>query len=60
MTAQHRGFAAAAAGMGAELASWAVRPAGADADEHDAAAADEVLAAFAADVSAAGPMPDPA
>jgi uncharacterized protein (TIGR03086 family) len=48
MTAQHRGFAAAAAGSGAELASWAVRPAGADAVEHYTAAADEVLAAFAA------------
>jgi uncharacterized protein (TIGR03086 family) len=47
MTAQHRGFAAAAAGLGAELASWAVRPAGADAVEHYSAAADQVLAAFA-------------
>jgi uncharacterized protein (TIGR03086 family) len=48
MAAQHRGFAAAAAGQGAEPGHWTVRPTGADAVEHYTAAADEVLAAFAA------------
>ncbi|MFI1205360.1 TIGR03086 family metal-binding protein [Streptomyces sp. NPDC020883] len=51
LTAQHRGFAAAALGHGQELAHWAVRPVGGDvpavvADHR--AAADEVIAAFTA------------
>ncbi|MBW8486636.1 TIGR03086 family metal-binding protein [Actinomadura parmotrematis] len=44
LTAQHRGFAAAARGDGADLAHWAVRPG----DDH-AAAAEDVIAAFADD-----------
>lgn len=47
MTAQHRGFAAAARGDGAGLGHWAVRPLGADPAGAYAAAAEEVLAAFA-------------
>ncbi|MGW6445484.1 TIGR03086 family metal-binding protein [Lentzea sp. NPDC055074] len=43
MTAQHRGFAAAARGRGGDLAAWEVRPAG-PADH--AEAAEDVLAAF--------------
>ncbi|MFK0293670.1 TIGR03086 family metal-binding protein [Streptomyces sp. NPDC090442] len=51
LTAQHRGFAAAARGSGRELEHWAVRPPGEDvaaaADEYRRAAED-VIAAFAA------------
>lgn len=47
MTAQHRGFAAAAAGDGAELAHWEARPLGDDPASAYAAAATRVLAAFA-------------
>jgi uncharacterized protein (TIGR03086 family) len=51
MTAQHRGFAAAADGRGADLTVWQpVRDAGAaEAVRRYAAAADEVIAAFAAE-----------
>ena len=59
MTAQHRGFAASAVGRGAELANWAVHPAGADAVEHYAAAADAVLTAFAGITDLATPMAIP-
>jgi len=45
MTAQHRGFAAAAAGNGADPAQWSVVPAGVD---EYVEAADLVVAAFAA------------
>ncbi|MFC0540168.1 TIGR03086 family metal-binding protein [Kutzneria chonburiensis] len=47
MTAQHRGFAAAARGNGSDLAAWEVRPLGASpvADYTDAAV--DLLAAFA-------------
>jgi uncharacterized protein (TIGR03086 family) len=48
MTVQHDGFAAAAAGDGADLARWQPREAGADPAKY-AAAAGRVLAAFAAD-----------
>jgi uncharacterized protein (TIGR03086 family) len=47
MTAQHRGFAAAAAGHGGDLAGWQPVPA-ADPVAAHRAAADQVLAAFAA------------
>ncbi|MET7461995.1 TIGR03086 family metal-binding protein [Nonomuraea sp. NPDC005501] len=49
MTAQHRGFAAAARGHGADLAVWEVRPlpAGGDPAAEYAEAARDVLAAFA-------------
>lgn len=46
LTAQHRGFAAAAAGHGGDLARWASRPSTAPVADH-LTAADEVLAAFA-------------
>jgi uncharacterized protein (TIGR03086 family) len=49
MTAQHHGFAAAAAGRGTDPQAWRTRPLGADPAATYAAAADEVLAAFAAD-----------
>jgi uncharacterized protein (TIGR03086 family) len=49
MTVQHDGFAAAAAGDGADLAHWQPREAGADPAEEYATAAGRVLAAFAAD-----------
>lgn len=49
MAAQHDGFAAAAAGHGADLAAWQVQPPAADPVAACAAAADRVLAAFAAD-----------
>lgn len=49
MTAQHRGFAAAAAGQGADLAHWAVQPLGDDAVAIYTAAAEAVIAAFAAE-----------
>jgi uncharacterized protein (TIGR03086 family) len=47
MTAQHRGFAAAARGEGADLAVWQPRPLGAVPVAAYAAAADDVLDAFA-------------
>ncbi|KOV83322.1 hypothetical protein ADL03_20700 [Nocardia sp. NRRL S-836] len=47
MTAQHRGFAAAARGRGADPAAWEVRPLGPDPAAGHAAAAEDVLAAFA-------------
>jgi uncharacterized protein (TIGR03086 family) len=47
MTAQHHGFAAAAAGRGEDLTAWAVRPAGPDAVARYRAAASDVIAAFA-------------
>ncbi|WP_327289324.1 TIGR03086 family metal-binding protein [Streptomyces sp. NBC_01198] len=46
MTAQHRGFAAAARGHGGDLALWAAAPAADPVGAHEAAAGD-VLAAFA-------------
>jgi uncharacterized protein (TIGR03086 family) len=48
MTVQHRGFAAAARGDGADLARWKFAPAGEDAVERYLEASEEVLAAFAA------------
>lgn len=48
MTAQHRGFAAAAAGEGENEEAWRVVPAGADAVESYAAASERVVRAFAA------------
>src|ERR1022692_13074 len=48
MTTQHDGFAAAAAGRGADLAEWATRPLGADPIADYAAAAERGLAAFGA------------
>jgi len=47
MTGQHDGFAAAAAGRGADLSAWAPRPAGDDPAAEYAAAAQRVIAAFA-------------
>ena len=47
MTAQHRGFAAAARGDGAELAHWTIRPFDEDPVGAYADAAGDVLAAFA-------------
>ena len=47
MTAQHHGFAAAAAGQGSDLAVWQVGPLGADPVADYAAAAELVIAAFA-------------
>ena len=49
MTVQHHGFAAAAAGGGADPAVWEVRPLAADPISAYAGAADTVLAAFAAE-----------
>lgn len=49
MTAQHDGFAAAAAGAGADLARWQPGEPGADPVGEYEAAAGRVLAAFAAD-----------
>jgi uncharacterized protein (TIGR03086 family) len=52
MTVQHRGFAAAARGAGAQLSVWQVQPLGDHPAEDYAAAADDVIAAFAeADVA---------
>jgi uncharacterized protein (TIGR03086 family) len=48
LTVQHDGFAAAAAGRGADLEVWAPRPLGADPVADYAAAAERVLTAFAA------------
>ncbi len=47
MTAQHRGFAAAARGDGSDLAHWEVRPPAGDPVAAYEEAADDVLAAFA-------------
>jgi uncharacterized protein (TIGR03086 family) len=47
MTAQHRGFAAAARGDGAELEHWRIRPLDEDPAEAYAEVAEDVLAAFA-------------
>ncbi|MGI5171780.1 TIGR03086 family metal-binding protein [Spirillospora sp. CA-253888] len=47
MTVQHRGFAAAARGTGGDPAVWAVRPLADDPVKDYAAAAEEVLTAFA-------------
>jgi uncharacterized protein (TIGR03086 family) len=47
MTAQHRGFAAAARGTGADPEVWKVRPLGSDPVATYTAAADDVVAAFA-------------
>jgi uncharacterized protein (TIGR03086 family) len=49
MTAQHRGFAAAANGNGADLAVWANRPLGPDPVAEYRKAAEELLTAFAED-----------
>ncbi|MGH3399783.1 MAG: TIGR03086 family metal-binding protein [Streptosporangiaceae bacterium] len=49
MTRQHDGFAAAAAGNGADPAAWRPRPPAADPVTEYVAAAGRVLAAFAAD-----------
>jgi uncharacterized protein (TIGR03086 family) len=49
MTAQHHGFAAAATGRGADPEAWRVRPLGPDPAATYAAAAEEVLAAFASE-----------
>jgi uncharacterized protein (TIGR03086 family) len=49
MTAQHRGFAAAAAGDAGDLAHWQVRPLGDDPAGTYAAAAAEVVTAFHGD-----------
>lgn len=46
MTVQHDGFAAAAAGRGADADVWKIRPAAADPVAEYATAADRVLAAF--------------
>jgi uncharacterized protein (TIGR03086 family) len=49
MTVQHDGFAAAARGGATDLADWAVRPLGDDPVATYRAAAERVVAAFAAD-----------
>ena len=49
LTAQHRGFAAAANGNGADLTVWRDRPLGPDPVAEYRKAAEEVLAAFAED-----------
>lgn len=49
MTAQHHGFAAAAAGRGADPAGWEERPLGDDPVPAYRTAADHVIAAFAED-----------
>ena len=49
MSVQHRGFAAAAEGNGADRSAWRPRPAAGDPVAEYAAAADRVLRAFAAD-----------
>jgi uncharacterized protein (TIGR03086 family) len=48
MTAQHRGFAAAAAGTGGDPEVWQLRPLGDDPVRDYARAAESVIAAFAA------------
>ena len=47
MTVQHRGFAAAARGDGADMKHWEFTPAGVDAVEQYIAASEDVLAAYA-------------
>jgi uncharacterized protein (TIGR03086 family) len=47
MTAQHRGFAAAALGHGQDLTHWTVRPLGEDTATEYAEAAEQVITAFA-------------
>lgn len=47
MTAQHRGFAAAARGNGADPANWKIHPLAADPVAAYAEAAEDVIAAFA-------------
>ena len=67
MTAQHRGFAAAAAGRGADPAAWQERPLGPDPAAEYAAAAAGLISAFAAPgvpdrdfhLPEAGPRPVP-
>jgi uncharacterized protein (TIGR03086 family) len=49
MTVQHKGFAAAAAGHGGDLALWQPVPLGDDPVREYADAAEQVIAAFAAD-----------
>jgi uncharacterized protein (TIGR03086 family) len=49
MTVQHEGFAAAAAGNGADPSVWRLQPTSADPVAEYAAAADRVLRAFAGD-----------
>ncbi|MGH3488952.1 MAG: TIGR03086 family metal-binding protein [Actinopolymorphaceae bacterium] len=49
MTVQNHGFAAAAEGRGADLATWHVGPLGADPVADHTAATEHVIAAFAAD-----------
>lgn len=49
MAAQHRGFAAAAAGLGGDLGHWAVDPSPDDPVRDYLASVDQVLDAFAAD-----------
>jgi uncharacterized protein (TIGR03086 family) len=49
MTVQHRGFAAAAAGHGADLGEWQPGPLGDDPVQAYADAAEKVITAFAAD-----------
>ena len=56
MTVQHRGFAAAAAGRGADLTVWQAGPPAADPVGAYAAAADAVIAAFATDGAADRPF----
>ncbi|WP_328314608.1 TIGR03086 family metal-binding protein [Streptomyces sp. NBC_00442] len=56
MTAQHRGFAAAAAGRGDRAEAWRALPAGADVVAEYAAACDLVAEAFAAVGSAERPF----
>jgi uncharacterized protein (TIGR03086 family) len=67
MIAQHNGFAAAAGGERSDVAAWAVRPMGDEPAAEYTAAADRVIAAFAAhlpdrgfwlpEISAGGPIP---
>jgi uncharacterized protein (TIGR03086 family) len=58
MTAQHRGFAAAAAGRGADPGPWRVQPLGDDPVADHRAAAAEALAAFPAAGATAFTMPE--
>ncbi|MDI6102746.1 TIGR03086 family metal-binding protein [Actinoplanes sp. NEAU-A12] len=58
MTAQHRGFAAAAAGRGADPRPWRVRPLGDDPVAGYREAAAEALAAFPEAEAAAFTMPE--
>jgi uncharacterized protein (TIGR03086 family) len=58
MTAQHNGFAAAAAGEGADLVRWQTGAPAADPVGEYAAAAERVLVAFAAPDLLLGRRPD--